>query len=221
VEGLVRFNDVFVILQGFNHHADYVVNCNLVGLVILKLILVVDGAVQRRIQASDGEFFLCMVSETVVVWVQVRREGPLVTPAELATFEEIRVLAGGVATNFAGTHPFENRVPLFAIVATTTFRHLILFRTTPFHQIIAALQRLLLATNIVLRVPHLETLAFTRIPSAKQLPFVIGSTSRFGLPLTNPVLAANGVRHVSIAIKFVLLRFIVDPKCRIFIRKRR
>ena len=65
-----------------------------------------------------------MVSETVVVWVQVRREGPLITPSELATFEEIRVLAGGVATNFTGTHPFENRVPFFAIVATTTFRYL-------------------------------------------------------------------------------------------------
>jgi len=143
----------------------------------------------------------------------------LITPAELATFEEIRVFAGGVATNFAGTHPFENRVPLFAIVATTTFRYLILFRTTSFHQIIAALQRLFLAANVVFRIPHLETLAFTRIPSAKKLPFFIGSTTRFGLPLTNPVLAANGVRHVSIAVKFVLLRFVVDPKCGIFIRK--
>jgi len=162
-----------------------------------------------------------MVSETVVVWVQVRREGPLVTPTELATFEEIRVLARGVATNFAGTDPFENRVPLFAIVATTTVRHLILFRTTTLHQIIAALQRFFLATNVVFRVSHLETLAFTRIPSAKKLLFVIGGTTRFGLPLTNPVLATNGVSHVSIAVKFVLLRFIVNPKRGIFIRKRR
>ena len=90
----------------------------------LKLFLVIDGTVQRRVQTSNWEFFLCVVSEPVIIRVQVWRVGSLVTPTKLATFEKICVLARGVATNFTRTHPFENSIPLFTIFTTTIFGHL-------------------------------------------------------------------------------------------------